>query len=737
MKKVLLLLIVVISIPCRPQTFTQAEAIIYGSVVDENSKSLPYVNVFILNTNIGTTTDGSGKFKLITKILGEILIKASMVGYSDFNHKLLVENQSKIELKIRLKKEIIELQESIIIGSSFGSEKNKGVVLSSQDIYTTPGGAADIFQTLKTLPGLTQVSESAQLFVRGGDPIETLTILDGATLYHPYTYESSYGGLFSNLNTSTVKNIYFSSGGFSSKYGNALSGILDIETKDEPLSTNFMIGVSMAAANLNGEIPIIDEKLGIRFTLQQSFTKPIIWFNGALDEFTSSPSSRDANVSIIYKYSKSGRIKAFILSADDKQGVNVDRAEYDGVFNGNSSNNFINLHHSDILAPNLLVKNSLSYSGHSNKLRLGLFDLTQRDNVLKFRSDVEYQVSKNLKLITGLEIEQRERNYLGVIPENQYDIRPEADGNNIDASIRNYRIAGYAELEFKDLFGAEKLFMVAGSRVDGFPGRDIKWLDPRIGFGYKISEKSTFKIASGTFHQLPDLRLFAPQDGNPNLLPMRSDHIAFSYDFDLNKFTSLRLELYHKIYKNLPLEDSELNYSNDGEGFANGIDFIAKGKFNNGFEGWLSYGFINTKRKWMEFEGLSHSNFDITHNLALVLNYRLAAMWKIGMNYKYATGRPFTPVIIARFNPHSGIYEPAYGKNNSERYPDYHRLDLRITHMNQLFKEYFTIFYIEAINILDITNLFGYSYNPDYSERFRIKSYFGRRTIVLGAQVTF
>ena len=190
-------------------------------------------------------------------------------------------------------------------------------------------------------------------------------------------------------------------------------------------------------------------------------------------------------------------------------------------------------------------------------------------------------------------------------------------------------------------------------------------------------------------------------------------------------------------YKNLPLEDSELNYSNDGEGFANGIDFIAKGKFNNGFEGWLSYGFINTKRKWMEFEGLSHSNFDITHNLALVLNYRLAAMWKIGMNYKYATGRPFTPVIIARFNPHSGIYEPAYGKNNSERYPDYHRLDLRITHMNQLFKEYFTIFYIEAINILDITNLFGYSYSPDYSERFRIKSYFGRRTLVFGVQVSF
>ena len=57
---------------------------------------------------------------------------------------------------------------------------------------------------------------------------------------------------------------------------------------------------------------------------------------------------------------------------------------------------------------------------------------------------------------------------------------------------------------------------------------------------------------------------------------MQSDHIALSYDLEVSKFTSMRVEVYHKKYSNLPLEDDMLNYTNDGNGFANGIDFIFK-----------------------------------------------------------------------------------------------------------------------------------------------------------------
>ena len=737
MKKLINVIVFYLILIIGVDLLAQQNITIEGSVVDEDNKSLPYVNVYILNTTIGTTTDLDGSFSFTADFIDDTILSASMIGYTKYEKKLSGQHSQNIKLNIILKKELIKLKESIVVGSSFGSEKGKGVVLSSRDVYTTPGGAADIFQSLKTLPGLTQVSESAQLYVRGGDPSETLTMVDGATLYHPYTYESAYGGLFSNLNTSTVKGLYFSSGGFSTKYGDVLSGVLDIETKDEPMNTNFLLGLSMAAANLNGEIPIIDEKLGIRFTSQQSYTKPIMWFNGALDEFTTSPSSRDFSLTAVYRYSKKGKIKLFGLYAKDKQGVNIDRAEYDGVFNGNSTNNFYNLHQTHILASNILIKNSLSFNRHSNFWSLGILDFKQTDDVIKLRSDMEYQITNNLKLISGFEYENRKRKYKGIVPEEDFDFRPEALGNNIDVTVGIYRVGGYGEIEFKNLFGIKNFFTVSGIRFDSFPGLKVDWLDPRIGIGYKLTNESAVKLAVGIFHQLPDLRLFSEDDGNPNLKSMKAEHVVISYDLLFGKNNSIRIEGYHKKYSNLPLENNLTNYTNNGEGFANGLDIIIKGDFPLDIEGWVSYGFINTKRKWLDFEYLSKSDFDITHNISIVMNHRLSAMWKVGINYKYATGRPYTPVLDSKLNPLSNIYEPVYGLDNSDRFPNYQRLDFRVTHLNQLFKKYFAVFYIEALNILDITNLFGYSYNPDYSERFKVKSYFGRRTIVLGAQITF
>ena len=112
-------------------------------------------------------------------------------------------------------------------------------------------------------------------------------------------------------------------------------------------------------------------------------------------------------------------------------------------------------------------------------------------------------------------------------------------------------------------------------------------------------------------------------------------------------------------------------------------------------------------------------------------------MWQVGVNLKYATGRSYTPVIGSVYHPNVDIYEPVDGKTNSARYPDYKRLDVRLTHINRLFGNVFGVFYMEGINILNIDNLFGYTYSSDYSNQQRIKSYFGRRTIVFGTTISF
>ena len=192
-----------------PQDRTTIEGVITG----DNNEPLVYVNVYLAGTFDGTMTAEDGSFRFTTNKPGEADLVVSIVGYEQQTRTLNIELGERYFFTIRLRSKAVQTQTVVISASSYGTEEGKGLVVSPMDILMTPGGAADIFQTLKTLPGLTQVSESAELYVRGGNPTETVTLLDGASLYHPYTFESAYGGLFSNINTNIIRGMYFSSGG--------------------------------------------------------------------------------------------------------------------------------------------------------------------------------------------------------------------------------------------------------------------------------------------------------------------------------------------------------------------------------------------------------------------------------------------------------------------------------------------------------------------------------------------
>jgi len=730
--KVILLLAMLIYPTVR--CFAQSE--IKGKVTDKEGNPLAYVNVFILDSFDGSMSNEDGSFSFITTRFGEIELVASIIGFEKLLKTILLDTLSERPIHLILESSIILTNEIIVTASSYGTAENNGVVMTSMDVITTPGGAADIFQSLKTLPGITQVSESAELYIRGGDPNETIILFDQASLYHPFTYESAYGGLFSNINTQSIRGMYFSSGGFSTKYGNALSGVLDLETKNEPDIQRFLVGLSLASADISGQIPLRYSKLGIRFGGRQSYTKPIFWVNGGMDNFTVQPVSSDANGSLIYNYSTTGRIKFFSSIAKDKQGVNVQLPGYTDEFNGISTNNIFNLQLTDVLFSSTVIKSSLSKTYYDSNWKLGILDINRKDFGLKLRVDTETILSFNVKLLIGSEWEDRNVHFNGVIPSEDYDIREEAKRELINANFNVSRIGNYVEAELFNLFGVNGLFLIAGIRADIVSPLSLIWIDPRACIGYRITDDLIFNLGWGIFHQHPDPRLYSGSDGNPNLKAMNAIHYIASLDYKLNNLSSARIELYHKAYDNLPLEDKQLKYNNYGYGFAQGIDFMLKGDLFGIIDGWISYGFIDTKRKWMEFEELTSSTFDITHNFTIVAKYNLSTSLQVGINYKYATGRPFTPVVSADYIPDLNIYKPHYGVDNSERQPTYQRLDIRLTYLTQLFNTYFTVLYVEAINILDINNIFGYSYNRDYSKRSEVNSYFGRRTIVFGLQVT-
>ena len=64
-------------------SFAQENSVnIYGKVIDKLTKQpLPGANVLVLNTNLGASTDLSGKFEIKNLAPGEYLLRASIIGY--------------------------------------------------------------------------------------------------------------------------------------------------------------------------------------------------------------------------------------------------------------------------------------------------------------------------------------------------------------------------------------------------------------------------------------------------------------------------------------------------------------------------------------------------------------------------------------------------------------------------------------------------------------------------------
>ena len=132
-------------------------------------------------------------------------------------------------------------------------------------------------------------------------------------------------------------------------------------------------------------------------------------------------------------------------------------------------------------------------------------------------------------------------------------------------------------------------------------------------------------------------------------------------------------------------------------------------------------------------EGINNGNpypssYDRTHDLSLVSNYELNDRWNLAANFVFATGTP-TSYPVAKYNIQGNqVYE--YSSRNSNRIPDYHRLDLSVTYdfkknKNRRFKQ--------SINF-SIYNIYGrrnaYSITPEANEDNLQQTEFVRLSII-------
>ncbi len=733
MKAAKLLIIVLLmpmflgSVESSAQT-TGPDTKISGKITGEENKPLNGANVVIEGSIDGATTDSTGYFEFETSKTGSQTLLFTAIDYNEKSVTITIQYGKPVEVNVKLKKGEVVTEEILVTASTYTSGQNSQVTLTPLEIVRIPGADADLYRAITTFPGSNQVDEGSKIAVRGGDASEVLTILDQASLYNPFFFEGDFNSSsYSNINPWGLKGINFSSGGFSAKYGNALSAVLDLKSYDMPDGTGLFAWIGLANVSLSGVYLSKDKKFGATFEGGQTILDAYMLINKDDAEYSPFPLARSFGGTLSYKLKEGSFLKFYGSYSLDKIGIRNTSPSYDGYYNSKSENVFSNLKYSASVFGSALLNASVSYSRHKKDFQYGVLDNSIIDTYSKFRADLSKQYDK-VNIGTGAEYEYDEADFSGTVPLYSYNLRKDAPSMSVLSKKISGRVGGYLEAQYKT---TKKFFTIGGVRADYHTLSKKTVVDPRLSFGYKIFKDNVIRASVGLYHQYPSLQYYSQSIDN-SLKPEQATHYILGYEIDkLNGLFLFRVEGYYKDYKNLVLYDEKnYTYYSGGKGFAKGVDVFLKSKVFNKYSAWISYSYTDSKRRQYDAAEQTSAEYDITHSITAVGVYNLTDNFTIGLTYRISTGKPYTPVNGSVFDSTQNQYIPFYAVKNSDRFPTYQRMDINAQYIFSLFGR-FAIAVMAFNNVLNQKNLYGYTYNFDFSKKIEIVST-NRRSIYFG-----
>ncbi|HEY3252180.1 MAG TPA: TonB-dependent receptor, partial [Ignavibacteria bacterium] len=594
---------------------------IYGRITDKESKPLNGANVVIEGTIDGATSDSTGYYEFETSKTGSQTLIFTAVEFNERKLPVNIESGKSIEANAKLNKSTVETEEIIVTASSYTSGQQSQVTITPLEIVRIPGSDGDLYRAITTFPGSNQVDEGSRITVRGGDANEVLTVLDQASLYHPFIFDDDFNtSSYTTINPWGLRGINFSSGGFSAKFGNALSAVLDLKSYEMPQGTGAFLWLGLANVGLSGVYLSKDKKFGATMDIGQTILEPYFRINGyLLDKYDPIPLARGVGGTLSYKTGSTGYIKAYFDYSEDRIGIRNTSPSFDGYFNSKAKTYFGNIKFSSGLGSKTFLSAGLSYSNHKDEISYGILNTTSNEVYSKLRADFTYKYSSKININTGAEYEYNEDNFDGTIPLLGYDLRLDAPNLKISSKNHTGRTGVYVEAEIKPV---KKFFIVAGIMNDYHTLSKKTVFDPRISLGFKVAKDMIIRGAAGIYHQFPRLQYYA-QSVNYDLKPEQSTHYILGYE--INKMDGLflfRVEGYYKNYKNLVLRDTNtFLYSSNGKGVAKGIDIFLKSRVTNKYSAWISYAYTDSKRSQYENQKEVSAAYDITHSLTLVASY--------------------------------------------------------------------------------------------------------------------
>lgn len=221
---------------------------IQGLVTDENNEPLEFVSVRIDGTAIGATTGLDGKYTISAPEADTIRVIFSCIGYEESKRRLL-SPAGDVTVNVKMQPKSYQLQGVEITDIQKQTGSLQKINPNSGKLAPDASGGS-VEGLLSTIAGVSTGNEmSSQYNVRGGSYDENLVYINGIEVYRPQLVSSGQQEGLSIINPDMVGSIGFSTGGFSAKYGDKMSSVLDITYK-QPESFEGAVSASLMGGSL-------------------------------------------------------------------------------------------------------------------------------------------------------------------------------------------------------------------------------------------------------------------------------------------------------------------------------------------------------------------------------------------------------------------------------------------------------------------------------------------------------
>jgi hypothetical protein len=747
------------------QETTKINQNIRGVVTDRNlGFPITGAYVVVLETNplIGAVTDAKGEFKLPDVPLGRHTLQISIVGYKTATiPSLLLTSGSELIIPITLEEQVVEINEVVIKASSKERPNNDMALISARSFTVEEtekyaGSWGDPSRMATNYAGVMASSDqNNDIVIRGNSPNGLLWKLEGLNIPNPNHFGGmgATGGPISMLNNNVLANSDFFTGAFPAEYGNAISGVFDLQMRNgNNEKREYLAQMGFNGFELGAEGPFSKKSrasylANYRYSIMGTFDLLGIDMGiGAI------PYYQDLSAKIDLPSTKAGNFSIFGLWGKDEITFDdtTERSRFDQHYESQTS--VLGLSHSYFFKNNARIKTTI---GYSNKTDLGNskyfkddtlsqhYDSKLSESQYSIISEYKKKINSKNTLVFGFDGQLIQFKYLDSTYIKEYGTYI----TNFDISGTTSLLQAYTMWEYKL---SNQMKWVGGLHYQYLTHNGDMALEPRFSFEWKYRPKQSLTFGYGLHSQMqPRIVYFEAtcvdtlnqvyEKYNEDLGFTKSHHFVLGYHYMINPNLRFIAEAYYQYLYNVPVSSdssffSMINYGssqyvgdyeklvNEGTGRNYGIDLT--------FEHFLVKNFY-----YMCTVSLFDSKYKGSDGVLRNTLYNGNWVFNVLGGYEYSPKGKNSFCIDSKFVWAGGLRdvevdeeasiaddETVYDFNNAfaSRGDDYYRLDLRLSYKINA-RRYMLEFALDMTNITNHKNSFMEYYNPDTEEVEKIE----------------